>query len=115
MARGISRPPLALIGGVVEGEGDRRRGHIITGWFRAGSHAGEMSVEITLALPAFEEEHPMRLNRVGTEGVLEASRLGPGRSHQVMATGDELLTLVRFDLERSTDDDHVASSIPTGL
>jgi len=44
--------------------------------------------------PAFEEEHPMRLNRVGTEGVLEASRLCPGRSHQVMATGDELLTLV---------------------
>jgi hypothetical protein len=74
-----------------------------------------MSVEVTLALPAFEEEHPMRLDRVGTEGVLEASRLCPGRSHQVMATGDELLTLIRFDLECSTDDDHVASCVLTGL
>jgi uncharacterized protein (DUF427 family) len=32
-----------------------------------------------------------------------------------MATGDELLTLVRFDLERSTDDDHVASCVLTAL
>ena len=65
-------------------------------------------IEGLLTLPTFEDHHPTGIDRVSAERIFETARLRPGLAHGVMPTEQELFSLLRIELERSSNDDHDA-------
>ena len=68
-----------------------------------------MRVERGLARPTLKEQYSTRIDRVGAEGVLEAARLGSGRTHDFAPLSQERVAVSGIDPERTSDDEHAAS------
>ena len=65
-----------------------------------------MSGQRSLALPPLEQEDPPGIDRVGAEGVRDASGLVPGHPHQIYAARDELIPVLRLDVEKPRHYEH---------